>query len=373
MDQDYGPPGTPSSTSKAKPSPASKSKRPAVNRGVGSKSGEANRRERGISDDEIAELSAAQREAASLKRKEVEVEEGEQDEEEGDEVEEDEDEEDQGSGKHRGLTDFQKRVIVEYITSPEVYKTRRVRMSTIATHLVYTTFKKAVTVKQVTNFWNGVWDRYKACRTREEHTGGGDGDEGRPGVGGRERKFSDKVLDKFERSHYYQLIDAVAHDDESVVRMHDVNSGEAIKNVGDDAEDTLEQSDGSRPKKRQKRRSADDDDEDGSDHFFDSSHVIRDAVVAMREKHEQQATYQQSQLDIMRRQEERAEREYEERRREREEERRHSEADRKASRRESRAATMLKVSEMLGSQNPGVVSFGLKLMEQLKKEEEADG
>lgn len=197
-----------------------------MNRGVGSKSGEANRRERGISDDEIAELSAAQREAASLKRKEVEVEEGEQDEEEGDEVEEDEDEEDQGSGKHRGLTDFQKRVIVEYITSPEVYKTRRVRMSTIATHvsgciypffigadicveLVYTTFKKAVTVKQVTNFWNGVWDRYKACRTREEHTGGGDGDEGRPGVGGRERKFSDKVLDKFERSHYYQLIDAV--------------------------------------------------------------------------------------------------------------------------------------------------------------------
>ena len=127
--------------SKAKPPSTPKTKQSAKRiGGVGSKSGQANRRECGISDDEIAELSAAQRSAASIKRKQVEEDNEDEDEpadEEGDDDAEEEEEQDdeEMSGGKRGLTDLQKRMIIEYITTPDVYKTRRVAMNNIATHV----------------------------------------------------------------------------------------------------------------------------------------------------------------------------------------------------------------------------------------------
>ena len=70
----------------------------------------------------------------------------------------------------------------------------------------------AVTVKQVLNYWNSAWDKYKACRTCAEHTGGGDGDADREDESGsrkRKRGFSEKVLDVFENLRIYLLIDEV--------------------------------------------------------------------------------------------------------------------------------------------------------------------
>lgn len=154
--------------------PVSQVKATVKRQGTGSKSGRANRRNAGASDDEITELSQAQCDAAALKRTEVEASErareqrrrhtgredvadGESSEEAGDddedgddedELEEDEDKEDEdaenevGDGvgklkrKHKnGLTAQQKLVVVDYITKPDVYKDRRVRMASIANHV----------------------------------------------------------------------------------------------------------------------------------------------------------------------------------------------------------------------------------------------
>ncbi|TFY54348.1 hypothetical protein EVJ58_g8921, partial [Rhodofomes roseus] len=251
--------------------------------GLGSKSGEGNRRERGTSDDEIEELSQAQRDAAALKQPEVEAEEEamdevedesdesdeDEDEDESDEDEDDEDEEEDGTevadkGKKkrrrrpRGLSESQKRKATEYITSPEVWSKHRLGMKTIATHIASVILGHTVTPKQVINFWNTAWDKYKACRTRAEHTGGGDGDADRDDDAARghnKRRFSKATLDKFERSDIYRRIDNVAHDDESVVRLHDINSGEPVKEIGDRNRDKLgDATDPDEDEPRKKRR-----------------------------------------------------------------------------------------------------------------------
>jgi hypothetical protein len=63
-----------------------------------------------------------------------------------------------------------------------------------------------------------IWAKYKACRARELHTGGGDSDrdtEAAENVGKKRVKkdkraeFSDEVLNEFEQSAIYQMIDAV--------------------------------------------------------------------------------------------------------------------------------------------------------------------
>jgi hypothetical protein len=81
---------------------------------------------------------------------------------------------------------------------------------------------------------NRLWDIYKAVRRRQEHTGGGDGDDatddetdedgnddvdvddGPEGANKRKKpkktargRFSKKTLDAFEESEFYVLIDAV--------------------------------------------------------------------------------------------------------------------------------------------------------------------
>ena len=95
-------------------------------------------------------------------------------------------------------------------------------------------------VEQVRNCWNRFWSLFKCVRRRQEHTGGGDGDEvdlddsedgddegevpetgtkrkkpppkkhGKDGSkeGSREQ-FSPGVMDSFEQSEFYALIDKV--------------------------------------------------------------------------------------------------------------------------------------------------------------------
>ncbi|KAH9924240.1 hypothetical protein B0H21DRAFT_764946 [Amylocystis lapponica] len=96
---------------------------------------------------------------------------------------------------------------------------------------------------QIRRQWNYIWEVYVACRRREGHTGGGDGDdesgddEGDGGEGYAKKdiktekgdavvgKFSKAVLDKFETtSKLYKLIDAVAHRDPRVVREMQIGS-----------------------------------------------------------------------------------------------------------------------------------------------------
>ena len=82
---------------------------------------------------------------------------------------------------------------------------------------------------QIRNFWhNQAWPKYKAVWERQEHTGGGDGDEEDDGdevegesleddiaLDGTKRKYtskkkmSKKVLDEFEASEIFKTIDAV--------------------------------------------------------------------------------------------------------------------------------------------------------------------
>lgn len=103
--------------------------------------------------------------------------------------------------------------------------------------------------KQVAQLWSSQWDKYKAVRRRQQHTGGGDGDESdgdsesdpenvteaaltvgkgetadldlghncKPAMKRKRTtpsmkksgRFSHKVLDKFEQSEVYKIIDGV--------------------------------------------------------------------------------------------------------------------------------------------------------------------
>ena len=90
------------------------------------------------------------------------------------------------------------------------------------------------TPQQCKNYWsNNAWAKYKAVRHREKHTGGGDGDADRmePNSNAdsedifntpaqrkeakrkraqqRKNEFSQAVLDEFEQSEMYRLIDEV--------------------------------------------------------------------------------------------------------------------------------------------------------------------
>lgn len=105
------------------------------------------------------------------------------------------------------------------------------------------------TVKQVQDMWEGMWDRFKAVRRRQEHTGGGDGNDAtesekeesdevkevkhastvkggnaaedlpvkpfagmkrkRPAASSSTPRFSKRVLDRFEESQIFYIIDSV--------------------------------------------------------------------------------------------------------------------------------------------------------------------
>ena len=82
--------------------------------------------------------------------------------------------------------------------------------------------------ESVRNMWNRYWSMFKEVRRRQEHTGGGDGDDAteddgededeREGAHEKKRKragqakkvrYTKNVLDSFESSSFFAIIDAV--------------------------------------------------------------------------------------------------------------------------------------------------------------------
>ncbi|KAG2134075.1 hypothetical protein DEU56DRAFT_756981 [Suillus clintonianus] len=149
-------------------------------KGAGSKSGPAGRRDHGGSDSEITKLSPEAIKDSKIK--------------------------------------------TPYVTSPERWPGFKVNQVHYWNNISGNLLKGRVTSEQVRNFWHGqAWEKYKAVREREEHTGGGDGDE--DGSDAEcSGEFSAKVLDEFAKSKIYQLIDAVARNDKSVIRHREYHS-----------------------------------------------------------------------------------------------------------------------------------------------------
>lgn len=184
------------------------------------------------------------------------------------------------------------------------------------------------TAKQITNFWQTCWDKYKAVRKQQEHTGGGDGDESRDDAGsgsdtdneelsisGEKRKragkpkneFSSTVLDKFEQSKIFDMIDKVyvpvsfyficysclcsAQNDESVLRHRDFNSSNAV-------------SDDETPSIKRIKRSASAEDSVGDD-------VLQQALVGLKSKYKREEERDKAAHALALKKEERERAEYE--------------------------------------------------------------
>ncbi|KAM5542426.1 hypothetical protein V8D89_003885 [Ganoderma adspersum] len=223
-------------------------------KGLGSKSRNLHRHTAGASDDEISSLSeavkhaaeprlsAAQLQAAKQKMK-APVSEGEQF--EGEETDEDEDED---GGPH-GLTADEKLQAVEWLTTPEHYKSLRTSLETYCiTKMSQVLFHDEVSASQIARYWNNnAFKKYKAICTQLPHTGGGDLDAARQdsdepatttSTSARQRSsdvtfttvgklLADSLL-VFYNSALYPLIDAVAHSDSAVERARKINSSDPI-------------------------------------------------------------------------------------------------------------------------------------------------
>ncbi|KAF8159923.1 hypothetical protein B0H34DRAFT_797120 [Crassisporium funariophilum] len=248
-------------------------------KGQGSKSGSQNRRGGGGSDDEIAKLGLKDRQAAELKmpgksdeKKEVEAK------------------------APVGLSDEDKLTVVRWITQEERWKDWKLKQHGYWITLSNDVLKPPgrISASQIKNYFtNQAWEKYKAVRERQAHTGGGDGDAKRVDAlsssndedsdsdqeeptetGKRKRKgrekFSQTVLDEFEKSEIFKLIDAVANKDITVIRPRDYNSHTPIS----DDETPM--------KKRRLQRSASKD----SDSLDSPSHgqYLKQAVEAISKK-----------------------------------------------------------------------------------------
>ncbi|KAJ2927692.1 hypothetical protein H1R20_g9402, partial [Candolleomyces eurysporus] len=214
-------------------------------KGAGSKSGPANRRKAGNSDDEVAELTADQKKKASLKIPTSQ-----------DKVKEPE--------SSKKLDDAQKLRIVRHVTSPEVWPSFKLKKQAVFNKLSSEFgLENADPIKRC---WDAVWDKYKHAKALTEHTGGGDGDADRipvitntdsesgsesdsaeqlePSEGGKKRKrgktmvagikFSCELLESFMKTEIYNLINSVASSDTSVVRARIFSS---VIDVSSDSDD----------------------------------------------------------------------------------------------------------------------------------------
>ncbi|KAF8982654.1 hypothetical protein BDQ17DRAFT_1549157 [Cyathus striatus] len=153
----------------------------------------------------------------------------------------------------------------------------------------------AVSVEVIRNYWiNNAWAKYKAVKEREKHTGGGDGDDATQSAvaisAGNKRKkteagFSAQVLEEFQNSDIFKIIDAVAYADVDVVREEDVNSR---SNVSDsEIEDVI-------PRKRPKRSPSN---ESISGHH----RLLSEAVDAIKQKARHTEAIAQQNLELAQR------------------------------------------------------------------------
>ncbi|PBK80699.1 hypothetical protein ARMGADRAFT_1091978 [Armillaria gallica] len=189
----------------------SSKRKPKKPKGPGLKSG-TNRHKDRASDDEISTLSKVQKEMAELKPTSIVVKETEQKEE------------------LERLVDQ-----AEYLLG----------------------YDSHTTPTQVHNYMlNQAWDKYKACKEWEEHMGGGDGDadhevgenddeealdkkKPRPKQkkGALPGNYSLKVLQAFKEFKVYELLDAWAQGDDTVIQTFDCNSAEDILELTDIEDD----------------------------------------------------------------------------------------------------------------------------------------
>ncbi|KAF8995054.1 hypothetical protein BDQ17DRAFT_1330805 [Cyathus striatus] len=281
--------------------------------GAGSRSGQSNRRGGGTSDTEVMKLSEKQQQVAALKvpmlrlkgvQKEVEsgshvVDEsgGGVDDKGGSEIrvegdgechaiELSDDNEDDGGHSGRGLSVAQKLKVVAYVTQPECWPSFKLNQHKVWTKIV-DTILPGVTVDIIRNYWTlQAMPKYKAVREREKHMGGGDRDEPAQMSDSNKRKktsykFSAQVLDDFQDSKIFELINSVAHDDADIIHDEDESTPrKCLKPLG------LECS--------------------SSNELFDSHHrLLSDAVEAMKQKarnSEHEEEEQQERRELMTRQ-----------------------------------------------------------------------
>ncbi|KAE9397450.1 hypothetical protein BT96DRAFT_995790 [Gymnopus androsaceus JB14] len=223
-------------------------------RGTGSKSGSTNHREGGDSDVEIELLTPEDVKAAALKDPEDE--------------------------KKAGVSEEDKVTLVKYLTMAERWKNFKLRQGALMA--ASDIFKGFYSPTQLTNAWKTIRDKYKAVRECQEHTGGGDGDADCDDEKRRKRatkrgkrKYSNKVLNAFEASEIFELLDKVAHNDSSVVHGHNMNSTSWLSDSSDEEDE--------KPKKKKaklmKHESSDDDNENRA-----RGKLLADAVGATRDK-----------------------------------------------------------------------------------------
>ncbi|KAI0056072.1 hypothetical protein BV25DRAFT_1921308 [Artomyces pyxidatus] len=352
--------------------------------GKGSRSGEGRRRKGGKSDDEIAKLSEEQMKVAGIKVAEVKVDLG-----------------DEKVGSNRGLTEMDKVAAVTFITSAENWPNFRLQAHSIFILISSTILENRVTTEQVKNYWSlQAWPKYKAVRARQEHTGGGDGDEDRDeahegsddgddgGAGdvedntltqkaGKRKRtnpkkavFSRKVLDAFEVSKVFELIDAVAHNDESVIRHRDFNSADPMSRPTSESDDSdaayrkrsKSKSKKKPQKKRKKHESESSTESDGPDGF---TSAITRALQGLEAKNKRLAAVEKANLELARRREEREQLEFDQRR----EDARRREA---VERRDARAKEWTSAMTMLSHANPLIQKQGEKMVARLTAEEEQE-
>ncbi|CAE6451597.1 unnamed protein product [Rhizoctonia solani] len=147
---------------------------------------------------------------------------------------------------------------VQHIVLPKVWRNFKVRQTVVFKEVSEAILLGSKDWRQVANFWNSCWKKFKACRRRENHTGGGDGDElviddmreDEP-VESAQTQFSDTQLDRFEQREIYQCILKVAG-----------NHPEVIKDEEFDSARLLSDSEGEAPSRHQKRSAESDTDMD---------------------------------------------------------------------------------------------------------------
>ncbi|KAL0579398.1 hypothetical protein V5O48_002623 [Marasmius crinis-equi] len=328
-----------------KPSSQTKPKK----KGTGAKSGAANRRDTGLSDDEIEVLSTEDKAAAQLRPLQLEL-------------SDDDDSDDDGAGKKsRGLETKDKERLVEYITKEEVWKDFKLKQRAVFQKILDEKIlsRRDYTLDQLTAYWHGqAWDKYKAVREWLRHTGGGDGDEARTHEqmktesekkrkrASTKRTYSSDSLEKFYYSNIYTLIDARAHDDEDVVREREYNSANP---VSDNEEESASRS------KKKARKSEDSDRRADSDNV-ELAEIFRVIGTSMKDKRE---------IDLLRFQSEEADRKE---RREREA------ADRKERQQQEakqRRTEQWKIAmEFAAHTNPLMRERGERMLKELAQQEE---
>ncbi|KZP34565.1 hypothetical protein FIBSPDRAFT_881082 [Athelia psychrophila] len=212
--------------------------------GPGARSGALNRRAAGGSDGEIEELDAKEVEGAAV------------------------------TPHSKAWTEAEKLQVITYVTSEKVWKDWKVNKAKELLNISQKLFGGKHDGKAVDNLWSRFWAMFKIVRQRQDHTGGGDGDDdgtdlegGGDGAdeGTKKRKvskrvrFSKSVLDTFEHSVYFEALDAVAHNHVEIVRPRAFNSA---LNISDDED--------SKPVRGRKKAKPDSDDSDETGGGFKS-------------------------------------------------------------------------------------------------------